>query len=288
MHLLKSEPAASSSADEVDPSRYLPLTPKARVSPTSSIKALNETSTTAPTPAGVNAASSNSDNASNEDTAEWPPRVPNLHYQVLHGVNPTLAFSGLPVSNTVSAAPFQSLRQGSVPRKCLIGSIFGPYTSSLQPFVLADLQMRYVRGVWDGSIPLAASRPERTADEAARVRVLEARRPQYASLDASLREDWEKGRAHGLAEALRLAAPPSFGQPLYHMLPGLHTDELEYAQHLREQVIRAKPWLDALLDKWDSARDAARQGMYNVKFVSLVRAKLALLDASQGGGESRL
>ncbi|CEH18596.1 Flavin-containing monooxygenase [Ceraceosorus bombacis] len=256
VHLLKSELVSSDSIDNIETSQYLPLTPRARINPASITNVLDETSTTAPTPSGALPTIQLSDSDVSSDTAQWPPRVPNLHHQILHGINPTLAFSGLPVSNT--------------------------------PFVLADMQMRYTRGVWDGSISLPSSRADRTLDEMRRVQVLEERKPQYASMDQALRADWERGRAQGLAEALRLAAPPSFGQPLYHMLPGLHADELEYAQHLRQEVIKAKPWLDPLLDKWDAARDAARQGMYNVKLISLVKAKLATLDASQRSADPRL
>lgn len=159
----------------------------------------------------------------------WSPaRIVGVHKQSLYARNPSLAFSGLPVSYT-------------------------PFTSS-------DGYMWYVRSLWDGSISPASvgvvsDYTSRLKDETERVEKLRKVRESIAPLpvpepDAGSRSGW--------------IPAPSGGNVAYHTLPPDEPDFL--AQQVAPYVLQAKPWLQGRLDSYNAEeRERERSGQYGVK-----------------------
>lgn len=158
---------------------------------------------------------------------------------------------------------------------------------SPQPFVLADVESRYIRCIFDGSFVLPSDLPARLADETARVELLRSRQAEVQAVDAELRADWEQRRAAGDSAALALAAPPQLGPQAFHVLP-FADDEAVYANELMRRIFAAKPHLRNVLPPWDAKREKERRGMYERKYQTLLAARTRRLEQEKEAPSARI
>ena len=197
-----------------------------------------------------------STSSADEDDRWTPTRVGGLHRQCLLARNPSLATIGLSVSYT--------------------------------PFVSTDTFSWYVRSIWDGSLTTALPPPSgpngglaaRVKDETDRIVSIREKRKLTASLEKEIFDKWKKaGSPHPPPERV-----PS-GAVAYHVLG---TDEAAFTKALRDQVVRVKPWLAATISDWaPDGHEAVRNGMYNIKYESLLQAK-ARRNAQNGSVQARI
>jgi hypothetical protein len=114
---------------------------------------------------------------------------------------------------------------------------------ALIPFILSDLSSTWLALAWSGSISYPDTVAKRLVEEELRLQSLKSRREET--------ED-----------------PSSF--VAYHVLfPG----EPEYARALREDVVKAREALDAVLPIWSEDAWKRTQEMYDMKFQCLKRAR---------------
>ena len=166
---------------------------------------------------------------------EWTPtRVGGLHKHCLLARNPSLACVGLVVSYT--------------------------------PFISTDVYSWYVRSVWDGSVSLPHSWEERLRDETERIEKLRAIKRDIVPLEKATLEQWRKD---GFSQPPPEHLPSGF--LAYHVFG---QQEAAWHRHLRQEVVKAKPWLDDHLDDWSQAEhEKIRMGMYAQKYDSLVKKR---------------
>ena len=110
---------------------------------------------------------------------------------------------------------------------------------SFTPFAMADLTSTWLTLVWRAQIAVPSTTEARLVDERARLDTLR-------QLRAETDNPSELVSFHFLAQF-----------------------ELEYAQMVRTEIVRAAPHLAEVLAPWDEAQDERRFGMYATKLDSL-------------------
>ncbi|KAJ3881444.1 hypothetical protein F5051DRAFT_113700 [Lentinula edodes] len=165
-------------------------------------------------------------------------RIPFLHRHILYAYNPSLAF---------------------------IGAIL-----AMTPFIVADVASTWLTLAWLGEVPYPDSIDERMAFDRERI----AQVAKMLEVPDTVPEN------EGAGDSKESSPDPPSSFVTYGFLGpgdtgnGGKGGEAEYANILRDDIVRARPDLDAVLPTWDEEAIKARTEMYPTKYEALKWAQM--------------
>ncbi|KAJ4480875.1 hypothetical protein J3R30DRAFT_3700333 [Lentinula aciculospora] len=171
-------------------------------------------------------------------------RIPFLHRHMLYSYNPSLAF---------------------------IGAIL-----AMTPFIVADVASTWLTLAWLGEVSYPDSVDERLAFD--RERIAQVVKMLDAPLAGGPVAD-RNGSTQNSTESSAQLDPPSSFVTYSFLGPGDSENggkggEAEYANDLRDDIVRARPDLNAVLPTWDEEAIKSRTEMYPTKYEALKWAQI--------------